>query len=265
MNDEFQTPIDHLIPTDGSLNLNKLITSFERIQRRKCALCGIEFDAVGLVAYCDPCGMIRDEVASRPVYKLGETWPSLQAGRVNSMTGKGFDLAAQIAPKMFGNRFAVLAGDRGRGKTQIAVYCAWHRGQQGHRPGIYARAFDACEEIIGAGFDRAMVLRKYQRAAFLVLDECHRLSAKHLPILESISDERYSNERPTILIGNWLTLKGLQFGEQIDGEGLTGIGSSLMSRINEHTANKTSRIVWCRWDSYRNGAAQNKSNKKLDP
>jgi len=70
-------------------------------------------------------------------------------------------------------------------------------------------------------------------------------------VLESILDDRYANRRPTMLIGNWLTQEGIQAGETVNGRKINGLGETIMDRINEHTANKTGGVVWCRWASYR--------------
>jgi hypothetical protein len=79
----------------------------------------------------------------------------------------------------------------------------------------------------------------------------HRVEAKDLPLIESVVDDRYSNDRATVLIGNWISLDGIHRGETVDGEHLTGLGSSLFSRIQEHQRDKTGGIVWCNWRSYR--------------
>ena len=250
-------PIEHFIE---SPDLQAGVTrSFDRILKlleapespRQCGECGNSFMAPGVVGLCDACAMERDKPKVE-VYELGDGWPKIQAGKINTpgaLHGKGLAMAEKLAPKMLGNRLLILAGDRGRGKTQIAVYCAWYRGQHSLVPGLYTRAYDMLESIIG--FDREEKLDRYQRTPFLVVDECHRSDPKHLPLLESIVDDRYSNGKSTILIGNWSTMEAIQKGEEIDGEKLHGLGSSLTSRLNEHQANKTGGVVWCNWGSYR--------------
>ena len=64
-------------------------------------------------------------------------------------------------------------------------------------------------------------------------------------------DARYANRRPLMVIGNWLTEKGMLDGENVQGSIYTAPGPTIMDRINEHTANHTGGVVWCRWESYR--------------
>lgn len=217
---------------------------------RKCADCDDEFEAVGFQGYCDACSIKVDERASQPpVRKLDSSWPRLHAGKLDEMTGPGKAMAAKLAPRIFGNRLLVLAGDRGRGKTQIAAFIAYHRLTKGHDSGVYIRAFDLLTAI--SGHDKQARLAAFQRVPFLCIDEVHTVEAKHLPVLESIIDDRYGNRRPTMLIGNWMTPEGICSGETVNGRRINGLGETIMDRINEHTKHKTGGVVWCRWDSYR--------------
>lgn len=217
---------------------------------RKCADCGDEFEAVGFQGYCDACSIKVDERASQPpVRKLDSSWPRLHAGKLDEMTGPGKAMAEKLAPRIFGNRLLVLAGDRGRGKTQIAAFIAYHRLTKGHDSGVYIRAFDLLTAI--TGHDKQVRLSAFQRVPFLCIDEVHTVEAKHLPVLESIIDDRYGNRRPTMLIGNWMTPEGICSGETVNGRRINGLGETIMDRINEHTKHKTGGVVWCRWNSYR--------------
>ena len=258
MNDDLTTPLDAALPkANGSLDFSAALRKMETTTLRKCAKCGEMFQARGLVAYCIPCGkQPRDEEPKR-VFALDASWPSRHAAKINAMHGRGADIARRVAPKWsVGGRLLVLAGDRGRGKTQIAVFMAHWRGQNGYRAGLYTRAFDACSSVVG--YDREAKLLRYQGASFLVLDECHRLRDEHLPVLESIVDDRYANERPTVLIGNWTTEAGQQYGELGQGgERYSGLGSSLISRLNEMALNEMGGTLWCQsddngvWPNYR--------------
>lgn len=255
MRDDFTTPVDSLLPAEnGRLDFTEALSRLERITTRPCAKCGEEFQARGLVAFCAACGMLPtdDEKTVRP---LGESWPRRHIVKLGHMFGKGLHMAEQLAPKMKGGRLCVLAGNRGLGKTQIATYVARHRGEQGLSPGFYSLAYDMACRVVG--FDRDEKLKEYQKPAFLVLDECHRLSPNDLPLLESVVDFRYRNERATMLIGNWISPRGVHRGEEIDGEKLTGLGSSLFSRIQEHERDRTGGVVWCKWGSYREAILAN--------
>jgi hypothetical protein len=238
----------HTLALDGRLDFTDALARLERIVTRPCAKCGESFEARGLVAFCAVCGMLPAD-SENTVRPLGESWPRKQIAKLANMVGRGAAMAFELAPKMVGSRLCILAGNRGLGKTQIATYVAHWRGQNGYSPGFYSLAFDMANRVIG--FDRDEKLKDYHRPAFLVLDECHRLDSKDLPLLESVVDYRYRNEKPTMLIGNWITLQGIHKGEEVDGEKLTGVGSSLFSRIQEHQRDKTGGVVWCKWDSYR--------------
>ncbi len=228
------------------------VAVLEKVTLRKCADCGAEFEAVGFTAYCDPCGIKVDEQAALPpVRKLDSSWPRLHADKLQSLHGPAFAMAQKLAPRLFGNRLLVLAGDRGRGKTQIATYLAYHRMKKGHDSGIYSRAFDAVRVSSGFDVDSRRALLAFQRVPFLCLDECHRIDDRRIQVLESILDARYAAKRPTIAIGNWMTPEGMEHGEEVSGQKLHGLGPTLMDRINEHTANRTGGVVWCKWESYR--------------
>ena len=258
MKDDFTTPLDGSLPkANGLLDFSAALRKMEATTQRQCAGCGETFKARGLVAYCTVCGaQSRDEKPKR-TFALDASWPSRHVSKIPAMRGRGADIAARLAPKWsVGGRLLVLAGDRGRGKTQIATFMAHWRGQNGYRTGLYARAFDACSSVVG--FDREAKLLRFQTASFLALDECHRLKDEHLPVLESIVDDRYANERPTVLIGNWTTEEGQQYGELGQGnERYSGLGSSLISRLNEMALNQTGGTIWCasddngEWPNYR--------------
>jgi DNA replication protein DnaC len=243
-----ESPLGHsatVIPTEA-------IEALEAVNQRKCAACGDSFDAVGLTALCDPCGIKVDEQAALPpVRKLDSTWPKLHAEKLDSLHGPALVMAQKLAPKLFGNRLLVLAGDRGRGKTQIATFIAFYRLTKGHDSGIYTRAFDMVRMCDGYSEAARKSLLAFQKVPFLCVDECHRLEPRYIQAAESILDARYSNKRPTMLIGNWMTPEGMESGEEVSGQKLNGLGATLMDRVNEHTVNKTGGVVWCRWNSYR--------------
>lgn len=229
-----------------------LAQAAERHSQRKCATCGKTFDAVGFTAYCDPCGLAVDKrVANATPSKLDSSWPKLHAEKLNSLTGPALAMAEKLAPKMFGNRLLVLAGDRGRGKTQIATFIAHHRLTNGRDCGIYSRAYDMVRMCEGYDADSRRAILAFQKVPFLAVDECHRIDPKKIHIVESILDARYANNRTTMLIGNWMTPEGMEHGEVVSEQQLHGLGPTLMDRVNEHTHNRTGGVVWCRWESYR--------------
>lgn len=228
------------------------IALLERVSVRKCRDCGVEFEAVGFTSFCDPCGIKVDERASLPpVRKLDSTWPKLHAEKLGELHGPALAMAERLAPKLFGNRLLVLGGDRGRGKTQIATFIAYYRLTKGHDSGIYTRAFDMVRMCDGYSEEARKALSAFQKVPFLCVDECHRVEPRQIQLIESILDARYANKRPTVVIGNWMTIEGVKDGETISGQKLYGLGPTLMDRVNEHKANRTGGVVWCEWPSYR--------------
>lgn len=139
----------------------------------------------------------------------------------------------------------VLAGDRGRGKTQIATWLAYQRGQAGKRPGIYAKAFDLFSDVKAAWGKQAVetevrVMDRYKNAPFLVIDEAHERGETDWEnrTLRNVLDHRYDADVPTVIIGNWPNLEAIA----------ASLGASITDRITE-----TGGVVWCKWDSYRAG------------
>lgn len=261
-----ESPLGH----SATLIPDSALEALEAVKQRKCATCGDAFDAVGLTALCDPCGIKVDELAALPpVRKLDSSWPRLHADKLDSMIpcicppqvpGQKRQrcatcMAIELCPKLFGNRLLVLAGDRGRGKTQIATFIAYHRLTKGHDCGVYTRVSDMARMCDGYSADARKSLLAFQKVPFLCVDECHRMESRQIQVVESILDARYANKRPTMLIGNWLTKKGVLDGEDVSGQKLYGLGPTLMDRINEHAANQTGGIYFCRWGSYRTGPA----------
>lgn len=247
------------MPTIGVRTLSDAlqpdIECLDRRSVRKCVKCGSTFDAVGLTAFCDPCGIEVDEQASLPpVRKLDSSWPKLHAEKLADLHGPALDMAEKLAPKLFGNRLCVLAGDRGRGKTQIATFIAYYRLTKGHDCGIYSRAGDMTRLCSGFDSDARKALLAFQKVPFLVIDEAHRIDPRRIEILETVLDARYSNKRPTMILGNWMTEAGMLAGEIVSSEKLHGLGPTIMDRINEHTTRRTGGVVWCRWASYRQSA-----------
>jgi DNA replication protein DnaC len=228
-------------PTNTDIDIFRRINA---VSKRKCAKCGQEFTAQGLQGICDACSDII-EPPRVIVRELGETWPERHRAKLADMQGAGLERAKRLLPSALNGGMLVLAGDRGRGKTQIATWLAWQRGQQGKPTGIYAKAFDLFAAVKGTWGRNATeaegkALDRFKRAAFLALDECHERGETDWEnrTLRNVLDHRYDACLPTVLIGNWTT----------NDEVLASLGASITDRIAE-----TGGVVWCRWDSYRAG------------
>jgi DNA replication protein DnaC len=134
-----------------------------------------------------------------------------------------------------------LLGDRGTGKTQLAVEVI--RSQCNDlESALYTRAiemFIAVRECYrkDASAKESDVINRYVRPHLLVIDEAHERGHTDAEnrILTLIIDRRYGDRKPTILIAN---SKPDAFREQI--------GESIFDRLVE-----TGGIKVCDWPSFR--------------
>jgi DNA replication protein DnaC len=225
------------------------LTDFDDISRRinatatrNCAKCGKPFLALGLQGICDTCAEAID--APRVIVReLGESWPERHRAKLADMAGPSLERARKLLPLAMSGGMIVLAGDRGRGKTQMATWLAWQRGKAGKKPGIYAKAFDLFAAVKGTWGRNATeaegkALARFKQASFLALDECHERGETDWEnrTLRNVLDHRYDACLPTLLIGNWPTAEDIG----------ASLGASITDRITE-----TGGVVWCRWESYR--------------
>lgn len=132
-----------------------------------------------------------------------------------------------------------LVGERGTGKTQLAVSCI-RAACRSELQAVYTTAMDIFIDLRDAyklqESERAVLLR-FQRPALLVIDEAQERgeSAWEDRMLTALIDYRYSQMRDTIIISN---LKRTDFE--------ASMGSSIVSRMVE-----TGGIVECNWPSFR--------------
>lgn len=222
--------------------LNDLMHRLEAKTNRNCTKCRKPFVATGLQGICDTCSDIV-KPARVIVRELSDSWPERHRARIPDMAGPSLERGKRLLPLVMGSGMVVLVGDRGRGKTQLATWMAWQRGQAGKAPGIYTTAFDvfaAIKSTWGRNSSEAErdVLSRFKKAAFLCVDECHERGETDWEnrTMRNILDHRYLSCLPTVLIGNWRT------GEEIS----ASLGASITDRITE-----TGGIVWCKWESYR--------------
>lgn len=210
---------------------------------RACRRCGTQFEAQGLVGICEACEMALSAPKRAIVRELGDSWPERHRARLAEMTGPGLERARKILPAVSSDGMIVLAGDRGRGKTQIATWLAWQRGKQGLKPGLYAKTFDLFSDVKASWSKQSSesedaVMSRYKAAPFLALDEAHERSESDWEnrTLRNILDHRYDRQLPTVIIGNWRAIDDIS----------ASLGASITDRITE-----TGGVVWCQWSSYR--------------
>ena len=222
-----------------------LQAALERVTPRQCRACGVSFQAPGMVTLCEQC---EQPASNQPVIvrrELGDSWPNRHRERLGRMVGASLRKAQSLESAVLASGMIVLAGDRGRGKTQMATWLGWRRGQRGLRCGLYAKAFDLFGDVKStwgknAARTEARVIQDYKAAPFLCLDECHERGETDWEnrTLRNILDHRYDSMLPTVIIGNWKS----------DAEIADCLGASITDRITE-----TGGIVWCNWASYRVG------------
>lgn len=136
-----------------------------------------------------------------------------------------------------------LLGNRGTGKTQIAVSVIEHACRT-DRSGLYLTAIDLFRAIRASysadGMSEEDVVRKLVRPDVLVIDECHQRgeTAWEDRMLVNLLDRRYAELRLSILIAN-----------QTPDEFTAALGDSVADRTREDGA-----LIVCDWPSFRNPA-----------
>jgi DNA replication protein DnaC len=126
---------------------------------------------------------------------------------------------AQVEVQGFGRRFVesggkdptglILIGKVGAGKTFFACACVNAFLRQPRRAAEYLTALGLVRQIrstwrSGSDYSEETVFRRFTNTSLLVLDEVgvQAGTASELALLVNLIDARYSEKRPTILIGN---------------------------------------------------------------
>lgn len=167
--------------------------------------------------------------------------------RIPQMKGRGLEVAERCFPQIInGESLFVLSGDRGRGKTQIAVWWGAQRTLHGKSPGRYSTTSSLIGDIKatwnGGGRNRcteADLIKRYEKTPYLVLDEFHERGASdwEAQILLDLIDHRYYAMKCTVII---CSCKAEMLPKVIN--------SSITDRANE-----TGGLIECDWKSYRTG------------
>ncbi|QIF01994.1 ATP-binding protein [Roseimicrobium sp. ORNL1] len=185
----------------------------------------------------------QKQVEIRKTRDWSEEWPPRAIADLELLKDAPLRMVRTIQKKLQANRgtFAIL-GDRGRGKTVMAVWLAEQRRQRGQSPGVYVRSHDLFATIRRAWHpqsqeDEWTVLERYRKAPFLVIDEFQERSESEWEnrTLVNIIDHRHANILPTVLIAN---LTAEAFGKSV--------GASMVDRIGQ-----TGGMVECAWESLR--------------
>lgn len=136
----------------------------------------------------------------------------------------------------------LLAGPRGRGKTQIAVACAFDAADR-LRTVRYLKAMQLFRECRQAMKDNCevQVVDQFCRYGLLIVDEAHVRGETDYEdrTLTEIVDRRYDDMKPTMFITNENKV-----------ESAKSLGASIVSRFQE-----SGIVIECDWQSYRNRKA----------
>jgi len=156
----------------------------------------------------------------------------------------GWNKALADVQGKLGNGFLVaLLGERGNGKTQIAVELMREvTGVKRLRSARYLTAMDFFVRIKAtysalAEETEQDVIRDLRKPAFLVLDEMGKRADNDWEnrLIFHLINLRYNDRKDTLLISN-----------QGESEFTASLGPSLISRMNE-----TGGIITCDWPSFR--------------
>lgn len=164
------------------------------------------------------------------------------ANAADALHGEGWMRAmAKARPALARGETVVLCGDKGRGKTQMAVALASQMAGQRHSV-AYVKAMDLFRDLREAmqNNSESARVKHYTRRGFLIVDDAHERGDTDYETRSMVNllDHRYDAMKPTLLITN-----------QTPGEFAKSVGRSIVSRIQE-----AGLVLLCEWTSYRGAA-----------
>ena len=171
---------------------------------------------------------------------LHQDWIAEMDGTDWSAAGQDWLREARNVIGLIGQPFvAGLVGQRGTGKTQMAVVMAWTASRRGIRS-RYVTARSLLVQIcrpVRFNEEPDDRVRRFLTPPLLIIDEINstQVEAKHIADLTDLVDRRYAAKRGTLLISNELET---QF-EKL-------VGASVWSRMQE-----TGGVLVCNWPSFR--------------
>ena len=209
---------------------------------------------VGEDYICDPCeAAINKTVVKSKIIALGKDWPARHVEGLGTYEGESHKKAVALWYSHFSRSSTTLIvyGSRGRGKTGMATYWAWRRGQEGKRPGTYATAYELFARIRRSWHPTSKeteweAMQPYKTTPYLVIDQLHQCRALgegedksavwERMALAEVLDHRYRDGLTTILIAT------LDTEEELRG----ALDPDILDRVKEDGG-----IVKCTWGSYR--------------
>ncbi|MFI4861754.1 MAG: ATP-binding protein [Phycisphaerales bacterium JB063] len=146
-----------------------------------------------------------------------------------------------LTKSLLGGMTGILSGDRGRGKTQMAV-CASREFAAKGKTVRYIRAMDLFRDLRegmnnNCESDR---IKHFSRPHLLIIDDAHERGDTEYETRSMVNlvDHRYGDEKATLLITN-----------QSRAAFAKSVGPSIVSRIVESGV-----FIECDWKSYRGSA-----------
>ncbi len=158
------------------------------------------------------------------------------------MEGPALSIARTLVPKVVSDGMLLIIGPTGRGKTVMAAYFARTRIRSRLPAGKFLTAHNLFAQMKqcwnGKGADSEVLLDRWKKCPFLVIDEVQTRGETvwENSVLDDLINDRYANERPTVLMGNFAN----------EAEAQKSLGPRIMDRANE-----AGGIVECTWPSYR--------------
>lgn len=173
-------------------------------------------------------------------------YPKRHIENLSKMHGPGYFKAHALWPTIRDGGTVFLIGDRGPGKTQITTFFAEQMLRANRSCGRYVTAvelFSALKSTWGSESKQSEteVLKAYQKAAFLVIDEAQERGdtandkAWSEKVFTQICDYRYRQMLPTAACFNY-TLERFE----------ADVPASIRSRLSE-----CGGLAVCDWPSYR--------------
>lgn len=166
----------------------------------------------------------------------------LRHRRLEKFEGEQWNARLEQISKRIGNGFILaLTGQRGTGKTQMAVELI-ERAVAQEKSAQYCLAMDFFLKVKAtycqdSPEDEGDVIKRFAEPKFLVIDEIQERAESQWEdrLMTHLFNKRYNDVKDTLLISN------LTKGEFID-----SVGSSVASRLVE-----TGGICTCNWESFR--------------
>lgn len=206
---------------------------------------------------CEKCskGAVQTTITprSRGPIALDSTWPERHVADLHQHAGPALEKAKSLWDSHLSRAACtlVLHGPRGRGKTGMAVWWAWKRGQGGHSPGTYCTAYELFARIRRSWHPSSQeaewdALKPYQRTPYLAIDQLHQCRALtagddkaavwERMALAELLDYRYREGKTSVLLA---TLES-------EDELRQTFDADILDRVKE-----SGGVVNCNWKSYR--------------